>query len=107
MDMAVLLIQCPDQKGIVAKVSGYLFASGGNITNSDQYSTDPEGGRFFMRIEFSFDEAVTPGARLEEGFAPLAKELDATWQIRYASDVLRMGILVSQYDHCLFEMLYR
>lgn len=107
MDRAVLLIQCPDRKGIVAKVSSYVFKSDGNIVNSDQYSTDPEGGRFFMRVEFSFDEHARSRASLEADFAPLADELGATWEMHYASRVMRMGILVSKYDHCLFELLYR
>lgn len=107
MDRAVLLIQCPDQKGIVAKVSNYVFRSDGNIVNSDQYSTDPEGGRFFMRVEFSFDERARSRESLEADFAPLADELGATWEMHYASRVMRMGILVSKYDHCLFELLYR
>jgi formyltetrahydrofolate deformylase len=107
MDRAVLLIQCPDRKGIVAKVSGFIFGCGGNIIHSDQYSTDPEGGRFFIRIDFSFAKAAMPRQRLEEGLAALSKELDATAALHYASEVPRMGILVSQYDHCLFEILYR
>jgi formyltetrahydrofolate deformylase len=107
MERAILLVECPDHEGIVAKVSGFVFEHGGNIIQSDQYSTDPAGGRFFMRLEFSFDPAATPPERLETGFEPIGKELGAGWRIRYASHVLNMGILVSKYDHCLVELLYR
>ncbi|MDX9972696.1 MAG: formyltetrahydrofolate deformylase [FCB group bacterium] len=107
MDRAVLLIQCPDHKGIVAKISNFVFGVDGNIIHSDQYSTDPEGGRFFMRVEFDFDERRLSKETLESAFAPIAKDLEATWEIHYASRPLRMGILVSRYDHCLFEVLYR
>lgn len=107
MDRAVLLIQCPDRKGIVAKVSNFVFGCDGNIINSDQYSTDPQGGRFFIRVEFDFDEGALPRERLEERFAPLARELEAAYEFHYASRPMRMGILVSRYDHCLFELLYR
>jgi formyltetrahydrofolate deformylase len=107
MDRAVLLIQCADRKGIVAKISNFVFGAEGNIVHSDQYTTDPEGGRFFMRVEFDFDDARTPHETLEAAFAPLARELEASWEFHYASRPLRMGILVSRYDHCLFEVLYR
>ena len=50
-----LLITCPDRHGIVAAVAGFLASSGANIISSDQHSTDPEGGEFFMRMEFTLE----------------------------------------------------
>ncbi|GMU91910.1 MAG: formyltetrahydrofolate deformylase [Candidatus Hydrogenedentota bacterium] len=107
MTQTVLLVECPDRKGIVARVSDFIFRSDANIISSDQHSTDPEGGRFFMRLVFSLDEFSVSRDAFERGFAPVAEELGATWEIHYLSDVQRMGILVSKQDHCLFDLLYR
>ncbi len=107
MEIAVLLIECPDQPGIVAKVSDCIFRHGGNIVNLDQYTTDPYGGRFFTRIEFGFDGAAVERAELEAAMGELAASLDAQWAMHYRDHRLRMGVLVSKYDHCLVELLYR
>lgn len=107
MQKATLLIQCPDGKGIVAKVSQFVFSHGGNIVSSDQHSTDPDGGHFFMRVEFCFEEDQTSTETLEAGFEDLAGSLRATWEIHYDSRVMNMAIAVSQYDHCLVDLLYR
>lgn len=106
METAVVLIQCPDKSGIVATLSDFVFRHDGNIISSDQYSTDPEGGRFYMRLEFSFDEASLSKDDFEGKFAQLAGTLDATYEIHYGSTPLRMGILCSKQDHCLNDLLY-
>lgn len=106
MQSAILLIQCPDTAGIVAKLSNWVFQQGANIIRSDQYSTDPSGGQFFMRLEFYFDVAQHSIESLRDGFTALGETLKATWSIREKSDKLRMGILVSQHDHCLYDLLY-
>lgn len=99
----ILLFQCRDQRGIVAKISDFIFRHGGNIITADQHSTDPEGGWFFMRVEFFIKESL-PG--LEKGLAPIAKEFHARYKI-YDKDVHpRMGIMVSRVDHCLIDLLY-
>lgn len=107
MTQTVLLIQCPDKKGIVARVSDFIFRSECNILTSDQHTTDPEGGRFFMRLLFSLDEERVSRETLEKGWREVADELQATWEIHYSSETPRMGILVSKQDHCLFDLLYR
>ena len=107
MKTATILIQCPDQKGIIAKISNFIFKHDANIIQADQHSTDPENGRFFMRIEFYFDDAVLPVKNLNEDFSELAANLNASWKIQYKGIPLRMGILVSKYDHCLADILYR
>ena len=107
MTHTVLLIQCPDKKGIVARVSDFVFRHDANIINSDQHSTDPEGGRFFMRLEFGLDEAKAPRAEFERDWKGVAKDLAATWSIHYGTERMRMGILVSKQDHCLFDLLHR
>jgi len=107
MERAALLIQCPDRKGIVARVSQFVFSYGGNITSSDQYTTDPDNGRFFMRVEFCFDGAPDEKRAIEKELAVLGGSLEADWELHYESRVMRMAIAVSRYDHCLVDLLYR
>ena len=107
METAILLVQCVDQKGIVAKLSDFVFRYEGNILQSDQYTTDPSNGLFFMRLEFCFDPLFVTHSHLEEEFGILAKGLRAQWKIHYRSTRMRMGILLSKQDHCLVDLLYR
>jgi formyltetrahydrofolate deformylase len=101
-----LLISCPDRPGIVAAVSRFLFESGANIVRSDQYSTDPEGGTFFQRMEFAL-----PERRLEliyEQFGlEVAERFNMTWRIWHAHKPKRVVVMVSRYDHCLLELMWR
>jgi len=107
MEIAVFLIQCKDQRGIVAKISDFVFRYNGNIIQSDQHTTDPENGQFFMRVEFGFDPQIVSRKHLEDEFGILARTLHAQWQIHYTRERLRMGILVSNHDHCLLDLLYQ
>jgi formyltetrahydrofolate deformylase len=105
---ARLLIACADRPGIVAAVSGFLFERGANIVSSHQYSSDPSGGRFFLRTEFFLadDEADREG--LGMGFErDIAKRFGMDWQIRWWGERRRVAILVSRHDHCLFDLLWR
>lgn len=105
---ARLLITCPDRPGIVASVSNFLYSHGANITALDQHSTDPEGGNFFMRLEFQTPHLNISKAGLEKSFAEVvAHRFDMKWRISYAQDIKRMAILVSKYDHALMELLWR
>jgi len=106
METATLLIDCPDTKGIVAQISDLVFRHDANIIRSDQYSTNPIDGRFFMRLEFYFDPKKTPKTTFEKEWITLAKKLQATWVIHYASDKMSAVILVSTLDHCLLDLLY-
>jgi formyltetrahydrofolate deformylase len=102
-DSFVLTLSCPDRPGIVHAVSGYLFGQGGNILESQQFD-DTESGRFFMRIVFAVD---APAATLREGFAPLAAQLHLRWTLRDRRDRRRVLLMVSKFDHCLADVLYR
>jgi formyltetrahydrofolate deformylase len=108
---ARLLIGCADQPGIVAAVSGFLFERGANIVSSHQYSSDPTGGRFFLRTEF-FLELGEEGARareqLQQDFdAVVGRPFQMDWEIRWWGERRRIAILVSRHDHCLLELLWR
>lgn len=104
---ARLLISCPDRPGIVLAVSQFLYDQGANIIQSDQYSTDPEGGRFFMRIEFDLPDLPEKEKRLETAFIPVAEKWDMDWRFSYAYRLKRMAIFVSRQDHCLLELLWQ
>lgn len=106
METLVLLVQCPDQRGIVARVTRFVHGWGGNITNSNQHSAEFNGAQFFMRVEFSVDEPLDAD-QFETEFSVLAEELNAEWQLHYSSLVPRMAVAVSKFDHCLVDILYR
>lgn len=106
--VARLLVTCPDRPGIVAAVSGFLFNHGANITVLDQHSTDPEGGTFFLRLEFQTPHLSLSRTMLEQAFATaVASRFAMDWQISYAAQPRQMAILVSRYDHALLELLWR
>jgi formyltetrahydrofolate deformylase len=103
-----LTISCPDQQGIVAATSRFLADAGANIVHSDQHTTDPRGGTFFMRMEF--DLSLTPEQRteLETRFArEVGEPLAMQWRMWDASEPKRVAILVSRQDHCLLDLLWR
>ncbi len=102
----IILFQCFDQRGIVARISDFILKHDGNIVNADQYSTDPEGGYFFMRIEFILSKTRYDKDALVEEFLPIGKEFSAQWKIIDKSETLRMGIFLSEADHCLIDLLY-
>ncbi|MFC4425292.1 formyltetrahydrofolate deformylase [Deinococcus navajonensis] len=105
---ATLTISCPDRQGIVAAVSQFLHNHGANIIHSDQHSTDPEGGTFFMRMEFHLEGLGRARESFERAFAQVVAEpLHMSWQISYAIQPKRMAVLVSRYDHCFLDLLWR
>jgi formyltetrahydrofolate deformylase len=108
MDASImrLLISCPDRPGIISAVSRFLFEAGANIVRSDQYSTDPEGGTFFLRNEFTLPAASRDGFGERFGLA-VAEPLGMTWRLWDAARRKRIAILLSREDHCLQELLYR
>lgn len=107
-NLARLRITCPDKPGIVAAVTGFLYSHNVNITALDQHSTDPEGGTFFMRLEFQTPYLDVTRAALESAFAGVvAERFQMDWRMTYAADQKRMAILVSQDDHCLLELMWR
>jgi len=104
---ARMLISCPDRPGIVAAVSRFLFENGANIVQSDQYTMDPSGGMFFIRIEFDLDGLADRLPELEANFAETAKAFDMAWRITRADVRKRLAIFVSREDHCLLELLWQ
>jgi formyltetrahydrofolate deformylase len=110
-DSAVLLIDCPDQKGLVARVSTLLYERGANILHADQHQ-DHEQGLFFMRVEWALADGETSsqGFDLEAfkaEFAPLARELGMRWKLTLGDRRPRMALFCSQYLHCMADLLHR
>ena len=101
---AVLLIDCPDRKGLVAGVSGLLYRYGANIAHADQHQDD-EAGLFFMRVEWWLDGFDLHTFRTE--FEKVAADLQMQWQLKVMSDVPRVALFVSQHLHCLVDILHR
>ncbi|MBX5469528.1 MAG: formyltetrahydrofolate deformylase [Thermoleophilaceae bacterium] len=104
-ETARLLVSCDDRPGIVAAVSRFLYEQGANIAHSDQYSTDPHGGRFFLRMVFHLP-GLEPDS-LERGFAGVAERFGMSWRITYPERPKRVAIMVSRYAHCLLDLLWR
>jgi formyltetrahydrofolate deformylase len=101
-----LLVTCPDRPGIIHAVARFLYESGANIVRSDQYSTDPEGGTFFLRMEFALAPERRPGLAERFGLA-VAEPFGMTWRLWDAAEPKRVAILVSRYEHCLVDLLWR
>lgn len=105
---ARLLIDCADRPGIVAAVSSFLFEEGANIVSSHQYSSDATGGRFYMRTEFFLDGLPAERESFERRFQQaVGQRLEMDWTIRYRGERRRLAIMVSRYDHCLVDLLWR
>ncbi len=105
---ARLLIDCADRPGIVAAVSGFLFERGANIVSSHQYSSDPSGGRFYLRTEFFLEAPLDDRERFHASFdREVARRFEMDWRIRYWGERQRVAILVSRHDHCLMDLLWR
>jgi formyltetrahydrofolate deformylase len=102
----ILTLSCRNRPGIVATVSTYLFESGCNILDAQQFD-DTESNRFFMRVMFN---AVREGVELgglRDGFAAIAERFGMAWQVRARSDKRRVMLFASKFDHCLADLLYR
>ncbi|HIX62114.1 MAG TPA: formyltetrahydrofolate deformylase [Candidatus Halomonas stercoripullorum] len=101
-----LVVSCPDQRGIVARVSGFIAGHGGSITEASQHS-DLATGRFFMRYEILADSIGMSAEELREAFAPVARDFDMTWSLRDTRQRPRVVVMVSRESHCLVDLLYR
>ena len=105
---ARLLITCEDKPGIVQAVSSFLYHQGANITALDQYATEAQGGRYFMRVEFELDNLQSRKESLTHTFASnVAERYNMHWRLALVSDVKKVGVLVSKVDHALLELLWR
>ncbi|HLZ61070.1 MAG TPA: formyltetrahydrofolate deformylase [Ktedonosporobacter sp.] len=102
-----LLISCPDQPGIVAAVSHFIFEHCGNIVESDQYSARQKDEIFFMRVSFAEEGFALQATELSEAFRPIAERFQMQWGFHYSRQRKRAAIFVSKLDHCLTDLLWR
>ena len=103
-EIQTLTLSCADRPGITAGVFGYLFEQGGNVCEAQQFN-DPADNRFFMRI--AFDPGTADVDAIRAGFAAIAREYGMRWQLRSQKRARKVVIMVSRFDHCLADLLYR
>jgi formyltetrahydrofolate deformylase len=103
---AILLVSCPDRKGLVAALAQLLYGHGANILDADQHS-DPSLGQFFQRIRFDLSGMHTDRIALEHAVEEVAQRFGMKWRISYADATKRLAIFVSSHDHCLYDLLLR
>jgi formyltetrahydrofolate deformylase len=103
---AILLVSCPDRKGIVAALADFVFQHGGNILHADEHA-DQGSDLFLMRVEFDPCEFDIDLAEFAPHFSPIAEKYAMTWRLARSNYRPKMAILVSKYDHCLVDLLYR
>jgi len=103
---AVLLISCPDQKGLVAAVSDFVYRHDGNIRSADQH-TDEQEGVFLQRVEWDLEGFQVEREAIAEAFRPVAKRFSMSWELRFSDKVPRVALFVSRQSHCLQDLLWR
>jgi formyltetrahydrofolate deformylase len=103
---ATLLIAGQDQRGLVSAISGFLAQHDANIIDLSEH-VDAAQGMFFLRVVFQLDGLAIARDEVGPAFAPLARRLNMNWQLYFSDTQKRMGILVSKYDHCLYDLLIR
>ncbi len=103
---ATLLINCPDQKGLVAAIADFLYRHDANIVHADQHQ-DAENNLFLMRVEWDLNGFGLTPETFEQAFAPIAERFQMEWKLKLSQQRPRIAIMVSHYDHCLVDLLYR
>lgn len=104
-DGFILTLQCDDRPRLVADVATLLAGQGANITDAQQFN-DKLNARFFMRIEFEL-APDSDWAALREQFRPFAEAEGMEWSLRPAAEPIKVLLMVSKFDHCLNDLLYR
>jgi formyltetrahydrofolate deformylase len=103
---ATLLITCPDARGIVAAIADFLHQHNANILHADQHQ-DAENNLFLMRVEWDLAGFSLDEASFNQAFAAIADKFSMQWQLKLSQHKARVAIMVSQYDHCLADLLHR
>lgn len=103
---ALLLLSCPDNVGLVSRISHFIFERGGNILDLDEH-VEQDDKRFSLRIAWDMKNFSIAPSELDDAFTPLAREFRARWNISFLEKRQRVAIFVSRHDHCLQEILWR
>jgi formyltetrahydrofolate deformylase len=102
----IFLLDCPDQKGLVSRITSFFYHRGFNILHCQQYTDTPEN-HFFMRMKLDMEDLATSRDTLEREFDDFAKSLQIRWVVQYSDVHQRIAILVTKASHCLFDLLIR
>lgn len=103
---AILLLSCPDRKGLVATISDFVFRHNGNIIHANEHA-DEASNLFLMRVEFDPAQFDVPLTEFKTHFASIAEKYEMNWRLAESSNRPKMAVMVSKYDHCLVDLLYR
>ncbi|MCQ9205135.1 MAG: formyltetrahydrofolate deformylase [Omnitrophica bacterium] len=106
MSTAILLVSCPDQKGITARITDFIFKNNGNIEHADQH-IDSQSNTFFMRVEWSLADFAIVKEKISQEFTSLAEEFNIGWNLYFSSDIPRMAVFASGQTHCLYDLLLK
>ncbi len=105
-DTGVLLLQCPDRKGVIAAVTTFIYERGGNIVHADEHQ-DPDLSLYFLRLEWDLAEFTITLNGFATDFTPIAKTFDMMWRVARSSYRPKVAIFVSKAGHCLADLLFR
>ena len=106
MTKAILLVSCPDRKGITATVTNFIYQNNGNILHADQH-IDDESNTFFMRVEWDLSGFRINRAKIQASFKPIANKFEMRWHLFFSDQISRVAIFVSKPLHCLYDLLWR
>jgi len=107
-DSAILLVHCPDKKGIVHRITEFIDNNNGNILALDQHVDREDDGVFFMRIEWELDTFLIPREKIGDYFdTQIAARYDMKWNLYFSDNAPNMALFVTKMDHCLYDILAR
>jgi formyltetrahydrofolate deformylase len=103
---AILLVSCPDQKGLNAAIHDFIYRGNGNTLHADEHQ-DAERNLFLMRVEWDLTDFTVDMREFAKHFQPIADRFGMQWRVALSSYRPKIAIFVSRYDHCLVDLLYR
>ncbi len=103
---AILLVFCPDRRGLTARITDFIYKNNGNIEHADQH-VDKNNGIFFMRIEWSLEGFNIKREDIADKFLPIAEDYNMDWKLHFTDYKPKMAVFVSKKLHCLYDLLYR
>jgi len=106
MSSAIILISCPDQRGITAAVTDFIYKHHGNILHADQH-IDDQTNTFFMRIEWDLDGFDLENGTIKNSFQEIAQPFSMDWEIYFSNQIIRAALFTSKHLHCLYDLFYR
>ncbi|NPA32962.1 MAG: formyltetrahydrofolate deformylase [Aquificae bacterium] len=106
MRTAILLVSCPDRKGLVREISDFIARNDGNIVNFDQH-IDEQTKTFLARVEWDLSSFKIPPSRIEEEFKKVAKRFGMNFRLSFSDSVKNVAIFVSRQEHCLYDLMHR